>query len=435
MRKGIRVYNLYPKLVGSMEKWITHFDRIKKMNFDWIYVNPINAPGFSGSDYAIKDYYGYHPLFVTGEYNFDKIEEEKPLGNELLKKVCTEANNHGLNVMFDLVINHTAVDSHLTKDHPNWYLKNEDGSIKNPGTLDGTNYITWGDLAQIDNENSLDKDNLWEYWLDMTLFYCGLGVRGFRCDAAYHVPTSLWKFLIQNVKNRYPDTIFLAETLGDQCTPKILAEVADSGFDYVMSSFKWWDLKSDWFLKDYSTWAGKYPSLSFPENHDTIRYSTEINGNKNMAINKYALCAYFSSSIATTIGYEYGFKRKIDVVQTNPTWWEEPSYDISEDIAKINEIKSKYDVLLEDNMINLVNFNNNNIVGFTKYNLGGTEKVLVISNGNQYNSEVAKINGIYGLMGGSNVIDISHGYRMDNVPDNLEYNLNPGEVKLFYLKK
>ncbi|MCW8996174.1 MAG: alpha-amylase family glycosyl hydrolase, partial [Psychromonas sp.] len=116
MAKGIRAYNLYPKLVGAMDRWIEHFDRIQAMNFDWLYINPINYPGFSGSDYAIKNYYYYHPLYVTGELDFENPEAHVERGNKLLKKVCQEADKRGIKVMMDLVINHTAFDSPLTQE-------------------------------------------------------------------------------------------------------------------------------------------------------------------------------------------------------------------------------------------------------------------------------------------------------------------------------
>ncbi|BDU50172.1 alpha-amylase family glycosyl hydrolase [Haliovirga abyssi] len=433
MKKGIRVYNLYPKLIGSMEKWIEHFDRIKEMNFNWIYINPFHSPGFSGSDYAVKDYNLYHPLFVTGEMDFSDLHGQKEKGDFLLEKVCNEAEKKGMKIMMDLVINHTAIDSPLTKEHPEWYMKNSDGSIKNPGAMDGNNWIEWGDLAQIDNEYSIDKDNLWEYWLDMILKYAKLGVRGFRCDAAYHIPRNLWEYLISNVKSKYPDSVFIAETLG--CTPKQLINTADAGFDFVMNSFKWWDLKADYFLKDYGEWADKYPSLTFPENHDTERYSKEINGNKDLAIAKYALGAYFCSSIAITIGFEFGFERKIDVVQTNPSWMEDKKYDISKEISRINQIKSEYDILQEDNIIEPIYFKNHNIFAFTKESLDKSEKILVMINNDGEHINTIYYNGLYNLMGGEKVIDISHGHRMENIPDNFEYNLSPGEVKLFYIKK
>ena len=88
MKKGIRVYNLYPKLVGSMESWILHFDRIKNMNFNWIYVNPFHSTGLSS--YAVKDYYGYNPLFAKGtmnaeDYSEEALEASKEQGNKLWK--------------------------------------------------------------------------------------------------------------------------------------------------------------------------------------------------------------------------------------------------------------------------------------------------------------------------------------------------------------
>ncbi|MGM0508618.1 MAG: alpha-amylase family glycosyl hydrolase [Fusobacteriota bacterium] len=432
MKKGIRMYNLYPKLVGSMENWMEHFDRIKNMNFNWIYVNPFHAPGFSGSDYAIKDYYLYHPLFVKGEMDFSDLEGQREQGDKLLKKVCKTAESKGMNMVMDLVINHTAIDSPLTKEHPEWYMKDENGNIKKPGAMDGNEWIEWGDLAQIDNENSPKKEELWDYWLDMIMYYADLGVRGFRCDAAYHVPTELWKFLTSMVKSKYPDVIFIAETLG--CQPAQLMETAEAGFDYVMNSFKWWDLKADYFLKDYKDWAGQYPSMTFPSNHDTKRYAEEVNGNSKLAVEKYATCSYFSSSIAMTYGFEYGFEKQIDVVKTNPNWVEEKKYDISDEISKINEIKSNYKVLQEDNMIDMYTFDNNDIYGFTKKSLDGSEKIFVITNKSATETHHIYVNDIYSVLGSNNVEDISHGHRMSEVLQNLEYGLAPGEVKLFYAK-
>lgn len=433
MKKGVRVYNLYPKLVGSMEKWMSHFDRIKEMNFDWIYVNPFHSTGLSS--YAIKDYYAYNPLFIKGtmnaeDYTTEALENSKEIGNELLKKVCSEANTRGMNIMMDLVINHTATDSRLTWEHPEWYERKYDGSIKHPGAMDGNNWVEWGDLAQIDNEHSSNKDALWEYWLDMILFYAGLGIRGFRCDAAYHISSKLWKFLIEKTKEKYPDAIFVAETLG--CTPAELMNTADAGFDYVMNSFKWWDFRADYFLKDYVEWAGKYPSLTFPENHDTARYSEECGYNKEMAVFKYAICSYFCSSIATTIGFEYGFGKKLDVVHTIPDWWEEKKYDISEEIAKINEIKSSYSILSEDSMIHIVR-SDDKVFAFSKTSIDGREKVMVVGNKSSH-SEHFIFDGIKNYMHGAHIKDISHGHKMENVPENLHYILNPGEVKVFYAK-
>ncbi|MBW5381606.1 alpha-amylase, partial [Brachyspira hampsonii] len=50
-------YNLFPPLLGHIKNWYSHIDRIKNMGFEWVYINPITYPGFSGSLYATKYYY------------------------------------------------------------------------------------------------------------------------------------------------------------------------------------------------------------------------------------------------------------------------------------------------------------------------------------------------------------------------------------------
>jgi hypothetical protein len=188
-------------------------------------------------------------------------------------------------------------------------------------------------------------------------------------------------------------------------------------------------------LKQYREWAGRYPSLTFPENHDTVRSADEMHGNQNLAVMQYALGAYFCSSIATTIGFEYGFRRKIDVVQTNPMWWESTHYDISHDIAEINSVKSSYAVLQEDNMIFPVDCFEPKLFGFTKESLDKQEKILVLANTDRRGKHKAVVNNMYAMLGNDWVQDISHDHRMNQVSNNLHYELAPGEVKLFYAKK
>ncbi len=432
MKNGIRVYNVYPKLIGSMYRWMSHFDRIGTMHFDWVYVNPIHEPGLSGSDYAVKDYYLYHPLYVTGDYNYKELQTQKPKGDALLHKVCREANRRGMNMMMDIVINHTSIDSPLIKTHPDWYVW-ENGNVKHPGAKEDDGWVMWGDLAQINNADSPDRDPLWRYWLDMVLHYAGLGIRGFRCDAAYHVPGDLWRFLIPRVKEQYPDVIFLGETLG--CTPDQTIAVAEAGFDCIVNSFKWWDFRESWFPEQHRQVADRTFTLAFPENHDTVRFAEEYHNNDRLAVMKYAVAAYICSSVAITVGFEYGFRRKIDVVNINPMWWEPVNYDISGEIAAINRIKSRYPVLQEERAFERYQFNDGALFGFTKESRNGQEKIMVIANPDEHSWHTAYVDNMYGVMGSEQVQDLSHGHKMEHVPNNLEYNLKPGEVKLFYAKR
>src|SRR5215472_10224608 len=104
MREGIRIYNLFPTLAGTVRDWMAHLPRIAGMGFNAVYINPFHYPGFSGSLYAVKDYYRLNPLFRA----------DGPGDDELLLRQFTEAAGaHGLRVIMDLVINHTSKDSEL----------------------------------------------------------------------------------------------------------------------------------------------------------------------------------------------------------------------------------------------------------------------------------------------------------------------------------
>ena len=101
MASGPRIYNLFPLLCGSPRQWEEHLPRIAAQGFDWVYVNPFHYPGFSGSLYAVKDYYRINELMWDGEHSLD----------ELLASFCGKARELGLAVIMDLVINHTAKDA------------------------------------------------------------------------------------------------------------------------------------------------------------------------------------------------------------------------------------------------------------------------------------------------------------------------------------
>ena len=67
MHKGPRIYNVFPLLLGPVSRWTDQLERAAAMGFNWVYVNPFHLPGFSGSLYAIKDYYRLHPAFRERE--------------------------------------------------------------------------------------------------------------------------------------------------------------------------------------------------------------------------------------------------------------------------------------------------------------------------------------------------------------------------------
>ncbi len=247
------IYNLFPLLAGKAGQWEDHFRRAAEMGFNWIFVNPIQEPGFSGSLYSIKDYFQINPLFVDEDSSLSPEEQ--------IKEANRQAEKHGLKMMIDLVINHCAVDSDLIVKHPQWFEWRKKQKVAHPFALEHGKKVVWGDLAKFDHRNTKDKEGLFRFFLSVVVFLIDLGYHGFRCDAAYQLPKSLWERLIKETRAKYPDTIFFAETLG--CTSDETRKTASAGFDYIFNSSKWWDFRGSWLMEQYNLTRDIAPSISF----------------------------------------------------------------------------------------------------------------------------------------------------------------------------
>ncbi len=346
VEQGPRIYNLFPLLVGPITRWEEELERIAGMGFNWVYINSFHYPGFSGSLYAVKDYYRINPLFLENA-------DARPF--DLLRNFLQRAEGFGLSVMMDLVINHTAKDSLLVKEHPQWFRRNPNGSLKSPSAIDPADarrVTVWGDLAEIDYENPTQQEDLSAYWQNLVGFYIGLGFKGFRCDAAYKVPPVIWAQLISQAKLLSPQVCFFAETLG--CRLKEVANLAHCGFDYLFNSSKWWDFHQGWLLQQYEEFRKIAPSISFPESHDTPRLAQETGGKEEISKLRYLFAAFFSQGILMPLGYEFGFRKKLDVVRTRPTDWEEPAFSLSKFITAVNRIKASSPILNTEGPIEML---------------------------------------------------------------------------------
>lgn len=421
---GIRLYNLYPRLVGSMSKWADHLDRISEMGFNTIWVNPFHYPGFSGSLYSPKDYYKFNPLFL------DDTSTKAPI--EQLKDFISACHKKGILFVMDLVINHTAIDCTLIQDHPDWFKRDEHGKIINPGAMHDGKWVAWGDLAEVDNESSPDRENLWNFWWKMMSYYIELGVDGFRCDMAYQVPADLWTFLIEKSRKAKPGCLFLAESLG--CDFKQVQQLAELKFDYLFSSIKYWDFNEPWAMEQYYKTSPICPSIGFPESHDTPRLISDYNGDLAAVKRQLLFSALFCTGYMITMGYEYGFHKQLNVVKTDPTWWEETEIDLSEFLKNIADLKKAFPVLNIEQGIEIVDQANWPNVFCFKKSQHGMKTIFVALNKDRFNSQNVYIPDMEAIMGNVPLYDASLEEPFSAVPKTLNYSLKPSEIKIFAQK-
>ncbi|HEY0087673.1 MAG TPA: alpha-amylase family glycosyl hydrolase [Candidatus Lokiarchaeia archaeon] len=463
MKESPRIYNIFPRLVGSIDKWELDLLTIKEMEFNWIYVNPLNYLGFSGSLYSIKDFYRFNPLFAPSGAN--DVESW-----EYSRKFIKKCHEFDIRLMLDLVINHVAIDSELIKIHPKWFIEkwalvnktdnnvvkffegidkpildnytlenfNLERRIANPFAIDPTDsrkITIWGDLAEINLEKNSDLENVMNYFKDYISFCLNLGVDGFRCDAAYKISQNVWKIFINHAKNINKDVLFVAETLG--CTFNECESVSKAGFDYIYSSSKWWDFTAPWCVEQYNQFRKYAPSISFPESHDTERLAFETNGRKDFQIFRYLFASIFSAGIMIPIGYEYGFKKKLDVVKTTPKDWGKINFNISSEIKEINLFKKKYICLNEDGEIVHYQYGDLNILVLRKTNLKENQQILLIYNkdwNNPHNIYLENLS--YFLNFGTKIERIFIDKKPEPIFENtFEKLLSPNEYILFLQEK
>jgi starch synthase (maltosyl-transferring) len=326
------IYNLFPRLVGPLDRWAEHARHAANLGFNWLYLNPWHYPGFSGSLYAPKEFYRLNPLFLPPGSDVSSLEP--------LRIFLAEADSAGLRVMMDLVVNHTSKDCFLADEHPDWYVRDAAGQLVSPSVIDPDDpkkVTVWGDLAEIDNRGARDREGLWGYWVQLVESSLDLGFSGFRCDAAYMVPAELWRLLIDRARARRPEVLFFAETLG--APERDVLALRDAGFDFFFNSSKWWDFEQEWALEQHERFGRIAPSISFPETHDTTRLAADTGGDEAVQRQRYAFAIGFSAGVMMPIGYEYGFRRKTDVVHTMPSDWERRSFDLGPFVRRANRLK------------------------------------------------------------------------------------------------
>ncbi len=337
MATPLMIYNLFPLLAGELPRWPAVARRARQLGFDWIYLNPVHYPGFSGSLYAVKDYHRLNPLLVPGG-------EAAPL--RLLGRTLDALHAEGLKVMLDLVVNHTSKDSLLAQEHPEWFRRDPAGDLVSPSAIDPADarkVTVWGDLAELDHAGSADAVGLRRFFCALTGSLLELGFDGFRCDAAYKVPAETWAELIGAARRRRPGALFAAETLG--CRLAEVRALSAAGFDYLFNSAKYWNFDQPWALQQHAEFGAIAPSVAFPESHDTPRLMAETGGLLQVQRQRYAFCACFSAGILMPMGYERCARRALDVVHTRPEHAEEAGPDLGPFVARLNALKRELPVL------------------------------------------------------------------------------------------
>ena len=230
---------------------------IAAMGFDIVYLPPIHpigtahrkgrnntldpGPDDPGSPWAIGSAEGGH----------DAIHPDLGTLKDFRAFVAT-ARANGLEVALDLAVQ-CSPDHPWVTEHPQWFRHRPDGSIRyaeNPPKR-------YQDIYPVDFETE-DRAALDAELLRIVLLWVERGISVFRVDNPHTKPLPFWKWLIEEVRARHPEVLFLAEAF---TRPRVMERLAKFGFTQSYTYFTWRTAK--WELEQYLTELSQTPIVDY----------------------------------------------------------------------------------------------------------------------------------------------------------------------------
>jgi starch synthase (maltosyl-transferring) len=288
---------------STLRDCLPRVDDAKAMGFDVIYLPPIHPIGHTnrkgrnnsltcepddpGVPWAIGSEAGGHravePALGTVA-DFDWFQKE--------------VRERGMEIALDFALN-CSPDHPYVKEHPEWFYRRPDGTIKyaeNPPKK-------YEDIYPL-NFRCENWRELWNEIKSIVLFWAEHGVRIFRVDNPHTKPVVFWEDLITGVRDKYPDTIFLAEAF---TRPKMMKALAKAGFNQSYTYFTWRNSKRElmeYFTELTQTEMSEYfrPNL-WPNTPDILPFVLQEGGRPAFMI-RVLLAATLSPLYGIYSGYE-----------------------------------------------------------------------------------------------------------------------------------
>jgi starch synthase (maltosyl-transferring) len=367
---------------GTFDDCIARLPELAALGFDVLYFTPIHPIGHTnrkgknntlkagprdpGSFYAIGSEAGGHDALHPELGTFDDF-----------RRLIEACRKHKMEVAMDIAVQ-CSPDHPWLQEHPEWFRHRPDGSIKyaeNPPKK-------YEDIVNPDF-SCPDRIALWEALRDVFLFWCEKGVRIFRVDNPHTKPFPFWEWVIREVQDRYPDTLFLSEAF---TRPKIMKGLAKLGFSQSYTYFTWRIEKHE--IQAYLSELTGHPERDyyrpnfFVTTPDILPVQLQT-GERWLFMARFALAATLSSNYGILNGFEllehepipgreeYINSEKYEIKTRD---WNKPG-NIKDYIGQMNALRRANPALLQTANLHFLQVDNDSVTGFIKESPDGTNAV------------------------------------------------------------
>lgn len=304
--------------LGATHVWYTgvieHAHDADYTRFGIVRDDPHIVKGRAGSPYAISDYYDIDP----------DVAVDVPNRMAEFEALVERTHAAGLKVIIDFVPNHVArqyrsdakpagiedfgtgdnTEMFFAPDNNFYYITRQlfspnidlGGYVEFPAKASGNDCFTafpgpndWYETVKLNY--GVDYGNgarcfdpipdTWFKMLHILRYWASKGIDGFRCDMVHMVPVEFWHWAIPQVKQHYPDLIFIAE-IYDLGLYRPYIEYG--GFDYLYDKVNLYDTLRAVETQNHSAaritgcWQAVEgvgdKMLNFLENHDEQRFAS-----------------------------------------------------------------------------------------------------------------------------------------------------------------
>ena len=388
-----------PGVHGTFKDCEHLLPKVAKMGFDTLYfppIHPIGEVNRKGKNNTTTAYEGdVGSTWGIGSQHGGHKDINQQLGSlEDFKTLIKKAKEYKIEIAMDYALQ-AAPDHPWVKEHPDWFKWRPDGTVQyaeNPPKK-------YQDILPIYWETK-DYKNLWQECLDTLFYWIDCGINVFRVDNPHTKPYYFWNWIINEVKAKHPDVLFLAEAF---TRPKVMQQLGKQGYTQSYTYFTWRNNKQE--LTEYieeltKTEQREYMRPNFWPNTPDINPYHLQGANESKYIQRYVLAATLSSNIGI---YGPVFEQMIDAAipgkeeYLNSEKFQLCHYDwykenkLTTIIARVNQLRHQNEALQQTNNIKFCYIENNNLMAFYKWNDAKTNELLIIISLDPYYSQQGSV--------------------------------------------
>lgn len=396
-------YEIFPRSYGAYVdesgRWVSgnlrgaaaSLDRVRNMGFDVIYLTPIHPIGTTfrkgknntltalegdpGSPYGIGSPEGGHDAIHPDLGDFDDFDAFVARAEEL-----------GMQVALDIALQ-ASPDHPWVKEHPEWFSTRADGTIayaENPPKK-------YQDIYPLNFD--LDPQGIYQAIWDMIEVWISHGVKLFRVDNPHTKPIPFWQRFLEQMRDKHPDVIFLAEAF---TRPAMMETLGMVGFQQSYTYFAWRTSKQEleeYFVEVAEKTAHLMRPSFWPTTHDILTPQMTSGGIAIFAI-RAILAATGSPTWGIYSGYELienvqrpGFEEQIDneKYEFRPRdWARAEEFGIARLFELLNRSRENHPALQQLHQISIHPTSSPDIIAYSKHvparfsPTGKSDTVLVV---------------------------------------------------------